>query len=139
MSIHIKKGRALGSLSLTPLIDVVFLLLIFFLVATKFEEEERSIDVVLPQASEAMPATAKPKELFINIDDKGRFYVASDQVTAEQLFAVLRQASANNPGRQTVIIRGDGRSSLQAAVTVMDLCNKAHIREYRLTTAEPGT
>ena len=43
----------MASLSLTPLIDVVFLLLIFFLVATRFAEEERELDVLLPQASEA--------------------------------------------------------------------------------------
>ena len=43
MAVKIKKGAALGALSITPLIDVVFLLLIFFLVATRFEEAEREL------------------------------------------------------------------------------------------------
>ena len=53
MAVKIDKGSALDSLSLTPLIDIVFLLLIFFLVATKFAEEERELAVMLPEASEA--------------------------------------------------------------------------------------
>ena len=53
MAVKIKQGRALAALSMTPLIDVVFLLLIFFLVATRFEQEDRELDVVLPSASEA--------------------------------------------------------------------------------------
>ena len=55
MAVAIKKSSALNKLNLTPMIDVVFQLLIFFLVAAKFEEEERDFDLPLPQASEAMP------------------------------------------------------------------------------------
>jgi biopolymer transport protein ExbD len=137
MSVKINKGEALGGLNLTPIIDVVFLLLIFFLVATRFEEEERSLDVVLPQASEAMPLVAKPKELFVNVDDRGRYFVSGQFVTEAELEAALVQAAANNPGRQTVIIRADKRCVWQFIVTVMDLCNKAGIRDYRVT-AEPS-
>ena len=67
MAVKIKQGRALAALSMTPLIDVVFLLLIFFLVATRFEQEDRELDVVLPSASEAKPMTVAPEELFVNI------------------------------------------------------------------------
>jgi biopolymer transport protein ExbD len=119
------------------MIDMVFLLLIFFLVATRFEEEERSLAVQLPQASEAMPLTAKPREFFVNIDQQGRYFVGGQFVNERQLEQALQQASTNNPGRQTVIIRADKRSPLQYAVTVINLCNRAQIRDYRLTTAEP--
>ncbi len=63
MTVKIDKGMALSSLSLTPLIDVVFLLLIFFLVATRFEQEEREIDLALAQASNAQPLITKPNKL----------------------------------------------------------------------------
>ena len=109
MPVAIKKSTALGKLNLTPMIDVVFLLLIFFLVATKFEEQERELDVVLPQASEAMPLTAKPKELFVNVDREGRYVVNGQQLNDAALLDTLRQAAASNPGRQTVIIRADKR------------------------------
>ncbi|MEM6364479.1 MAG: biopolymer transporter ExbD, partial [Planctomycetota bacterium] len=48
MAVEIKRSNVAGTLSLTPLIDVVFLLLIFFLVTSEFEDEERRLDIVLP-------------------------------------------------------------------------------------------
>jgi biopolymer transport protein ExbD len=137
MSVNIDKGRALEGLNMTPLIDVVFNLLIFFLVATRFEAEERELDVKLPSASEAMPLVARPKELFVNVDEQGRYYVGGEFLDARGLFGALSTASANNPGRQTVVIRADERAHWKSVVTVMDLCNKASIRDYRVATAEP--
>ena len=135
MADPLKKSHTLGTLSLTPLIDVVFLLLIFFLVATRFEEEERQMDVILPEASEAMPLVSQPRELFINIDQKGRYFVNAGQLTPAELLTTLRQAHADNPGKATVIIRADRRCVWQAVATAMNLCNKAHIRDYRVTTS----
>lgn len=137
MSVRINKGRALDGINMTPMIDCVFLLLIFFLVATRFEEMEREMNVVLPQASEAMPLTAKPKELFVNVDRDGKFIVRGQALPVAELLSTFQQAAADNPGRQTVIIRADKRCVWEHVVEVMNLCNKAHIRDYRVTTAEP--
>ena len=134
MAVKIDKGLALSSLSLTPLIDVVFLLLIFFLVATRFAEEERELEVVLPQASEAKPLIAKPKELFVNVTVEGRYYVAGKLLDDQGLEIALKQAWQNNPGRQEVIIRADKESKTKHIATVMNLCNKANIRNYTLAT-----
>jgi biopolymer transport protein ExbD len=135
MAVNIKPTKAAGVINFTPLIDCVFLLLIFFLVASKFEQEERELNVVLPQASEARPLTSKPKELFVNVGRDGQFVVQSTECSAGQLEQLLKQASANNPGRQSVIIRADERCEWKHVVLVMDLCNKANIRDYRVTTA----
>ena len=62
MGVKINKGTAASLINLTPMIDVIFQLLLFFLVASRFSEEERQLNVVLPQASEAKPITAKPQE-----------------------------------------------------------------------------
>jgi len=67
MAVHIDKGSALSNLSLTPLIDIVFLLLIFLLVATEFAEEEHDMKVKVPEASEAKPLTSQPQEITINV------------------------------------------------------------------------
>lgn len=147
MTVKIDHGRALQNLNMTPLIDVVFLLLIFFLVATTFQEEEdlqrakaeRSLDVQLPQASEAKPLASRPQELIVTIDRNGRFYEfshAKDAIGRDLLLGILQQAYLNNPGRQTVIIRSDRRTPAEYLVTVMDLCNKAGIRNYVLSTTE---
>ena len=137
MAVNIKRGHALSNLSMTPLIDVVFLLLIFFLVATRFEEEERSMEIRLPEASEAVPLTVKPKEVFINVTKDGRFIVARRPLSEEQLVALLKQAAASNPGRQGAVIRADQGCEWQVVVRAVNACVKAGIKEYTTTTSEP--
>lgn len=135
MSVRLKGSRALSALSLTSLIDVVFLLLVFFLVATRFEEEERSMAIQTPTASEAVPLTTRPRELMVNIDKEGRYQVGRQYVELAELQTMLHQAAANNPGRQKVRIRADGRAPVQKAVNVMNACNRAQIRDYELAVA----
>ncbi|MHB1037095.1 MAG: ExbD/TolR family protein [Pirellulales bacterium] len=134
MAIKIEKGVS-GGLPMTPLIDCVFLLLIFFLVASKLEEEERALAVLLPQASEAQPLTHRLPELVVTIDLKGRYSTMGKVLDDQALFRVLQQAWANNPGRQSVVLRADRRCVWQYVVGAMNLCNKANIRDYRVTTA----
>ena len=136
MSVKIDKGSAFASLNLTPLIDCVFLLLIFFLVASKFAEEERELDVLLPEASEAQPLTGKPREMFVNIDQQGRYFVTGKLMDLAELERVLKAAWVNNPGRASVIIRADRRCQVEYLVAAMNACNKANIRDYKITTRE---
>jgi biopolymer transport protein ExbD len=135
MAVQINKGRALGALSLTPLIDVVFLLLIFFLVATRFAQEDRELDVVLPSASAAVPLTVQPKELFINIDKDGGFFVDGRTMSCDELRDAIERAVADNPVNQSVIIRADKRVAFDFVVVVMDLCNQVGVHDYSVTTA----
>ena len=136
MSVKIRKSQALDSLSMTPLIDIVFLLLIFFLVATRFAQEDRELDVLLPSASEAKPLIVQPKELFVNVDKDGQFYVNGKIITAEEVEHVLRQAIADNPVSQSVIIRADRRVEFDYVVTVMNLCNRVGILDYTVSTQD---
>ncbi len=136
MAVKIRKGNALSSLSLTPLIDVVFLLLVFFLVTTRFAQEDYELDVVLPAASEAQPLIAEPKELFVNIDQQGDYYVDGRVVTRDEVEEILRQSVTNNPVHQSVVIRADKRVQFDYVVAVMNLCNRTGIRDYSVTTQQ---
>ncbi len=136
MTVKIEKGTALTTLNLTPLIDVVFLLLIFFLVAARYSEEERQLPVQLPEASEARPLIAKPLELYINIDVQGRFFVTGKQLTLKELDGVLQTAWVNNHGRVPVIIRADKRCRVESLVAVMNACNKAKLYDYTISTQD---
>ena len=138
MAVKIQKGTAISTLSLTPLIDVVFLLLIFFLVATRFAQEDREIDVPLPDASEAMPLTIAPKELFINIDQDGRFLVNGQTLEVDELEEVLVRAVTNNPVNQSVIIRSHKRAAVEYSVTAINLCKRAGIHNYMMNTTGEG-
>jgi biopolymer transport protein ExbD len=137
MAVELEKTKSLFSLSLTPLIDVVFLLLIFFLVATEFAEQERELRVLLPEASEAQPLTSKPRELFLNIDAQGRYFVSGRTLTPDELDAALKMAWVNNPGRASVIIRADKRCPWQYVVAAINACLKANIRDYKVTALQP--
>jgi biopolymer transport protein ExbD len=137
MAVELEKETSLFALSLTPLIDVVFLLLIFFLVATEFAEQERELRVLLPEASEAQPLTSRPRELFVNIDAEGRYFVRGETLTLDELQLALKTAWVNNPDRTSVIVRADRRCPWQYVVAAINACLKANIRDYRVTAREP--
>ena len=138
MTVQFKRGQVVSALSLTPLIDVVFLLLIFFLVASRLSQEDRELDIPLPSAANAMPMTVVPQELVVNIDQAGDMYINGQVVDSAQFETLLRQAIADNPLGQEVIIRADRRVALQTPVNVMDTCLKCGA-PYSLSIAEEGT
>jgi len=136
MAVQIKRSSVAGTLSLTPLIDVVFLLLIFFLVTSEFEEEERRLDIVLPTATTAVPMVGKPREIVIDIDQAGEVYLRGQPTTLEELERLLKAAVASNPTNQSAVIRADRGASFQPVVSVMDVCNRTGISDYSVTTME---
>lgn len=136
MAIKINKGRAGELFNFTPMIDVVFNLLIFFMVSTHFAKEEQEMLVSLPEASQAMPLTARPTEIFVNIDAQGNYFVRTQQVTSDELEAILRQAARDNPVNQAVVIRADRRADWDSIANAMKLCNLAGIRDYTAALAD---
>jgi len=136
MAIQLKRSNVAGTLSLTPLIDVVFLLLIFFLVTSEFEEEERRLDIVLPTATSAVPMTSKPREVVVDVDSQGVVYLRGEPTPLDELEQLLRKAVAANPTNQTVVIRADQSTSFQPVVSVMDVCNRTGVSDYTVTTKD---
>ena len=135
MSVKIDKGRLGTGLEITPMIDIVFLLMIFFLVASKLDEADRVIDVVLPQASAAKPLTSRPREFIINIDRAGQYYAGARPVRLEELTDLLVQSAVDNPQRQTVILRADEETAHKFVVAAMDACVRAGIEDYQVQSA----
>jgi biopolymer transport protein ExbD len=135
MSIQVQRSQVLAALSLTPLIDVVFLLLIFFLVASRLSQEDRELDVPLPTAASAQPMTAEPSELIVNINHEGQYIVAGQVLDAAGLEHAVRAAVADHPAGHAVIIRADRRVELQVPVTAMDICLRCGAG-YSLSIAE---
>ncbi|QDU29131.1 Biopolymer transport protein ExbD [Anatilimnocola aggregata] len=135
MALKVSKGKADELFNFTPMIDVVFNLLLFFMVAARFAQEEREVPVQLPSASEARPLTATPTELFVNVNQVGQIFAGNREVTPAELDTYLQQAAVNNPANQTVIIRADKRVPFDHVVTVMNACNKAKLFDYKITSA----
>jgi biopolymer transport protein ExbD len=124
MAVKINRGNALVALNLTAMIDVVLLLLIYFMVASRLSEDERTVEIPLPSAANAMPMTAEPSELVVNIDEKGIFIVDDKVIKPNELEALITRAVVDNPLRPAVIIRADRRVPFQAPISVMDVCIK---------------
>ena len=123
-------------LPLTPLIDVVFLLLIFFLTATSFYKKEKDIKVDPPRATEGKAVAHKDREITVNIrnEDDGGFFVVDGRIIAlPRLTEMLSDAARDNPSL-TVIIRGDKRAYHQKLVDVLNACKKADIKNYFIAT-----
>lgn len=136
MAIKFRESSISSSLSMTPLIDVVFLLLIFFLVTSRFEKEEREIDIDLPDASQSVPLIEQPSEIVVNLDGEGRIVVDGRPRGLDELEGILRQASVNNPLTQTVLIRSDRRAPVGAFISVIDVCKELGLQYTEATEGE---
>jgi biopolymer transport protein ExbD len=123
-------------INLTPVIDVVFLLLIFFLVATRFDQEERELSPTLPEVLEAQPVSSPPQELVVNITPEGKYIVMRRTLSEAELARLLREAGRKNPGTQSVLVRGDAKVAWELGVKVMGMCAAAGIDDYRVAALQ---
>ena len=147
MRFELDNKRSKRQIDMTPMIDCVFQLLLFFLVASHFDEQARvtgegSLDGNLPAAADAMPMVMQPREMIVNIDDTGAYWLGGETLDEAQLADRLQRAQNDNPGSQSVVIRGDERADWKYVARVMSLCNQAQISDYRVAVvpeAEAGS
>ena len=123
------------SINLTPLIDIVFLLIIFFMVGTRFSElneQEKSIQLEVPQVSEAVALTAAPKKRVINVLQDGMIVLDKRSVSLSELFEEL--CDTKNQYKQLgVIVRGDANSVYQNVADVIATCKRAEISDLNIS------
>ncbi len=125
--------------NLTPMIDVVFLLLIFFMVTTTFLDPERAIDIELPRAESGAEAQQQQDELIVNVEEDGTFVLDGITLSFDQLQDRLKGAAQHN-AETPVTIRGHRRAQHQAIVQVMDACGVAGLSNLAVGTSnEAGT
>jgi biopolymer transport protein ExbD len=122
--------------NLTPLIDVVFLLLIFFMVSTTFEHQSR-IQIELPEAT-AEATRPDDKSLEIIIDARGRYFIGDQQVVNTEL-KTLKGAIGKALGEREempVIIRADANTPHQAVITALDATSQLGLIHISLATSK---
>ncbi len=120
-------------LNMTPLVDVILNLLIFFMLGTRFAEEERQIDIQVPSVSHAQPLTAPPDDIIVNVFPDGHIVVNQQTLSAAQLESLLK-AAHDRYSDQSVLIRGDGKGTYQSIMDVLSICQSAGIHNYSLAT-----
>ena len=133
MPIRVRDSDSGVHLDMTPIIDIVFLLLTFFLVATTFQRAEREMSIALPFAATAGPVSTALRELVVNVTADGRMLVAGREASAEDLRAMVARAVAANPG-QKVTVRGDRDAAYSSIVRALDICKGAGIQQPYLDT-----
>ncbi len=124
---------ATKELNIAPLIDMVFILLIFFIVTTSFVKEA-GIDVSRPTA-----ATAVSKEtatILIAIDEENRVFMDNREIDARAVRANVERALAENPEGGIVVVADRG-SSTGTAIRVMDGCRQAGADDVSLAASLP--
>jgi biopolymer transport protein ExbD len=125
-----------ASMQLAPMIDIVFLLLIFFIVTWQFTRSETELSVSVPTAQEGAEPERQGGEIVINILGDGVIRVEGTTVDLEQLLDKLSQIAAQFEN-QPVRIRGDGEVAYQRIVEVIDTCQKAGIWNISFATQRP--
>ncbi len=116
-----------GTIQMAPLIDIVFLTLVFFMTTTVYSTLESEVDITLPTAESAVPSERVQGEIFINIRADGAIVVNDRVLSLDELQQVLNRVAEFFPGG-AVIIRGDRDALLGRAIQVLDCCRKADIQ-----------
>ena len=126
-----------GSVNLTPLIDVVFLLLIFFMVSTTFDTTSE-LKIELPKAS-ARLTPDEPERITILINPKGDFFLNGKRLkgnSSELLLTELRQL-AGQRSDIPVVIQSDATAPVQSMVTALDVVSHAGLTRLSIATTRP--
>lgn len=120
-----------ASLNLTPMIDIVFLLIIFFMVGTQFSEMERQFTIQLPTVDSNLSLTSLPDPVVVNVDGDGKVTVNAEVLTRQELLDRLKVAQQNYAD-QVVLIRGQGNGPYQHVMDMIEMCIRAHIKNVSL-------
>lgn len=108
-------------IDLMPLVDVVFLLLIFFMVTAQFQEDERDLAISLPDAENGDPIRDLPDKVFVSVRRDGSFHVGQERLDRDSLERLLARAKRKNDEQQ-VIVRADQDVPVRYPATVFDIC-----------------
>jgi biopolymer transport protein ExbD len=124
------------SIQLAPMIDILLLLLSFFIISWQFSKSETELNVSVPTAQEGAEPKQMRGEIIINVLADGVIRVEGLTVDKPQLLDKLSKIAKQYPN-QPVRIRGDGNVAYQRIVEIIDTCQKAGIWNISFATQRP--
>ena len=121
--------------SLTSMMDCIFLMLIFFLVSSQLKKVEKEIPMELPTATVAKDVKATPDLITVQVNSKGELFVNSKSVGGAGLRSALTAAKLENPDRR-IRLDGDVYAPFRAIVQVLDTCQQEGLTVVGIHTAD---
>ncbi len=121
----------LGDVNTTPLIDMMFTLIIFLMATTTFQEIERDIKVNLPVESHIEALSSSDKVIVVNVRKSGAYIVQDRQVTPEEMMQMVADAMKNNPD-QKVLVRADQEALHGYVARAISACRRAGAKEANI-------
>ena len=122
-------------IQLAPLVDVLLLLLIFFLLTWNAARNENELDVKVPKASAAKEKSAPVGDVVVNVKADGNVVVNRRTLTTAELTDLLKSLVALN-SEQAVIIRGDETGAYKNIIGVLNICTEAGVSNVAFATAK---
>ena len=133
-------GEGDGAFHIAPLLDIVFIVLVFFIVTTTMTQAEKHMTIKSPTATSSEDPTRQPHQIVINVDRHGMVVVNNTtwemETLAERLKLFKELTSGTDGPPISVIIRADGRTWHQNVVNVMDACIAADIQQMWFVTVD---
>jgi len=119
-------------INMTPMVDVILCLLVFFMAATRlYDWDESEFAVKVPEVAEAAPLTAAPDDVVVNVVAPGKVAIGETSYDLDGLTALLRVARSRY-ANQGVMVRGGADLAYQDLADVLSACDAAGIRNVRL-------
>ena len=125
-----------NAFQMTSMLDVIFLLLCFFIASSIYSQWELQVDIQLPTAQTGKQPNRLPGQIIINLDREGVVTVNERVLSSDELLDRMRLLSANFPGHP-VVLRSDAQTPYEKVVHVIDLCRQADIDNISFATQFP--
>lgn len=123
--------------NMTPMIDVVFQLIIFFVVTADMQQKSIDESIKLAMAPHAKPVEVRdPREVVIEVDQQGRISIARVYMSPEYLYSAMRKTVAEHGQSVPVIIRADGVTRHEAVRAAMDACTRAGLWKVKFAAVK---
>ena len=129
-----KRSRA-PAVQMASLMDIVFLLLCFFVTSSVFSQWETEVAITLPTAKSATIPGRMPGEIILNLNADGKVSVNGHALSLEEVTKRLTRIAENFPG-QPVVIRADKTCSYETLMSLIDACRTANVWNFSLATED---
>jgi biopolymer transport protein ExbD len=123
---------------IAPMVDILLVLLGFFMLTWSFSRQERELDVQMPSAGEAKEQRRSVGEVIINVKADGTLVMNRRPMSPADLLTALSRVASLYPD-QAVVLRGDQRVDYGHIVQTLDLCRRANIWNIAFATATPSS